>query len=86
MSTLKSSGVEALVRFYGADVLGSCRMQSEQLFLQHGTVSVFDHSFAVACLGLYLVLALGLRVDRGVVEQYIQLPRIAKDFANYLEL
>lgn len=39
-------------------------MQSEQLFLQHGTVSVFDHSFAVACLGLYLVLALGLRVDR----------------------
>ena len=29
---------------------------------------------------------LGLRVDRGVVGQYIQLPRIAKDFANYLEL
>ena len=29
---------------------------------------------------------LGLRVDRNVVEQYIQLPRVAKDFANYLEL
>ena len=29
---------------------------------------------------------LGLRVDREVVGQYIQLPRIAKDFANYLEL
>ena len=29
---------------------------------------------------------LGVRVDRNVVEQYIQLPRIAKDFANYLEL
>lgn len=29
---------------------------------------------------------LGLRVDRGVVGQYLQLPRIAKDFANYLEL
>ena len=29
---------------------------------------------------------LGLRVERGVVGQYIQLPRIAKDFANYLEL
>ena len=29
---------------------------------------------------------LGLRVDRQVVGQYIQLPRIAKDFANYLEL
>ena len=36
-----------------------------------------------------LILAyekLGLRVDRNVVEQYIQLPRIAKDFSNYLEL
>ena len=29
---------------------------------------------------------LGLRVDREVVSQYIQLPRVAKDFANYLEL
>ncbi|MCR5825586.1 MAG: ATPase, partial [Oscillospiraceae bacterium] len=30
--------------------------------------------------------ALGLRVDRSVVGEYIQLPRIAKDFANYLQL
>ena len=29
---------------------------------------------------------LELRVDREVVGQYIQLPRVAKDFANYLEL
>ena len=29
---------------------------------------------------------LDLRVDREVVGQYIQLPRVAKDFANYLEL
>ena len=29
---------------------------------------------------------LGLQVDREVIGQYIQLPRIAKDFANYLEL
>ena len=29
---------------------------------------------------------LGLRVSREVVGQYIQMPRIAKDFANYLEL
>ena len=36
-----------------------------------------------------LILAyerLGLKVDRDVVGQYIQLPAIAKDFANYLEL
>ena len=35
---------------------------------------------------IYAYEKLGLRVDRGVVGQYIQLPRIAKDFANYLEL
>ena len=29
---------------------------------------------------------LGLSVDRQVVEQYIQMPRIARDFANYLAL
>jgi len=29
---------------------------------------------------------LGLRVNRDVIGQYIQMPRIAKDFANYLEL
>ena len=36
-----------------------------------------------------LILAyeqLEIKVDRNVVEQYIQIPRIAKDFANYLEL
>ena len=35
---------------------------------------------------IYAYEKLGLRVNRDVVGQYIQLPRIAKDFANYLEL
>ena len=35
---------------------------------------------------LYAYEALNIKVDRDVVGQYIQLPRIAKDFANYLEL
>jgi hypothetical protein len=35
---------------------------------------------------LYAYEKLGLRADREVVGQYIQLPRIARDFANYLEL
>ena len=30
--------------------------------------------------------SLGLTVDRQVVEQYLQLPRVASDFANYLQL
>ncbi len=35
---------------------------------------------------LYAYEKLGLRADREVVGQYIQMPRIAKDFANYLEM
>jgi len=35
---------------------------------------------------IYAYEKLGLPVDREVVEQYIQLPRIARDFAGYLEL
>ncbi len=35
---------------------------------------------------LYAYEQLGIRADRGVVGQYIQMPRIAKDFANYLDL
>ena len=35
---------------------------------------------------LFAYEKLGLRADREVVGQYIQMPRIAKDFANYLDL
>ena len=35
---------------------------------------------------IYAYEKLGLRVNRQVVEQYIQMPRIARDFTNYLEL
>ncbi len=35
---------------------------------------------------MHVYESLGLKVDREVIGQYIQLPRIAKDFANYVEL
>ena len=35
---------------------------------------------------LHTYEALGLTADREVVGQYLQMPAIAKDFANYLEL
>ncbi len=35
---------------------------------------------------LFAYEKLGLRADRAVVSQYIQLPRVAREFANYLEL
>ena len=39
---------------YGADILYSPGMQLEKDFLQHGEVSVFAHSIAVACVCLLL--------------------------------
>ena len=56
--------IETAVDFYGGDILTSSGMQMEKLFLQHGAVTVFAHSVAVACLCLYLARLLGLRVDR----------------------
>ena len=35
---------------------------------------------------IYVYEKLGKEIDREVVQQYIQYPKIAKDFANYLEL
>lgn len=48
---------------YGRDILFSAGMQSEKQFLQHGTVSVFAHSVAVACLCLAIAEHLNLSVD-----------------------
>lgn len=51
-----------LVRRYGGDILRSGGMQSEKRFFQHGNVSVYDHSFAVAVLCVRLADALPFRV------------------------
>ena len=49
---------------YGADILASGGMQLEKGFLQHGAVTVFRHSVAVACLCLTLAAVLHLQLDR----------------------
>lgn len=58
------SRIESAVRQYGGDILRSPRMQLEKQFFQHGQVTVFAHSFAVACLCLYLVRRLHIRADQ----------------------
>lgn len=63
METAESS-IEDAVRQYGAEVLSSAGMRLEKQFFQHGNVTVYAHSFAVACLALYLARRLHLRVDQ----------------------
>ena len=48
---------------HGSDILASANMQLEKQFMQHGNVSVFDHSVAVACTCIWLSDRLRIRVD-----------------------
>lgn len=49
--------------FLGSDILSSANMQLEKEFIQHGSVTVFEHSMAVACMCLLLAGWLRLKVD-----------------------
>ena len=58
----KSYG-ENTLRQYGGDILRSHGMAQEKRFLQHGTVSVYEHSVAVALMCLQLARLLHLRTN-----------------------
>lgn len=54
---------ETLVRSLGADILDSRGMQLERGFSQHGTVSVYDHSLAVAVMCVCMARRLRVNTD-----------------------
>ena len=58
-----SSNWEAIVILHGADILLTSHMQSEKQYMQHGSISVFDHSVGVACLCLIIAAYLNIQVD-----------------------
>lgn len=55
---------ERMLRQYGGDILRSHGMAREKHFMQHGTVSVYEHSVAVALMCLQLARLLHLRTDK----------------------
>lgn len=59
----RNAQIEELMLLYGGELLNAPRLQLEKQFLQHGSVSVFEHSVNVACTCLWIALALHLRVD-----------------------
>ena len=61
----RNKEIEEIVLLYGADILSSSGMQAERLFLQHGTVSVFEHSLNVACMCVWIAMVLHLAVSYG---------------------
>ena len=59
----KLAACEAMILRYGADILESSNMQMEKMFMQHGNVSVFEHSVFVACVCLLIAGYLHIRVN-----------------------
>ena len=59
----KNKSAEKAVRLHGGDILASHGMQLERGFYQHGSVSVYDHSFAVAVMCVRLSRFLRIRTD-----------------------
>ncbi len=55
---------EKIIMDNASDILLSSRMQSEKQFIQHGTVSVYEHSLGVTCLCLMIAVKLHLKVNR----------------------
>ena len=53
----------ALLRRYGGDILSSPGMRSQRGVMQHGRVSVYRHSVAVALMCLKLARGLRLQVN-----------------------
>jgi uncharacterized protein len=53
-----------MVKYYGKEILESENMQKEKTYMQHGKITVFDHSVAVAVESLKLAHRLGLPVDQ----------------------
>lgn len=52
-----------VIKEYGEDIISSHNMQSEKKYMQHGNVSVFEHSINVACYSVYLAERFKIDVD-----------------------
>ena len=53
-----------MIKYYGKEILESENMQKEKTFIQHGSISVFDNSVAVAVKCLKIAHNLGIPVDQ----------------------
>lgn len=52
-----------LIKYYGSDILKSENMQKEKEFIQHGDVSVYEHSVSVALECLKIANYLQIPID-----------------------
>lgn len=56
--------IESTVEKYGGDILSSECMQAEKAHIQHGCTSIFEHSYNVACLSIYLAFKFHINANK----------------------
>lgn len=52
-----------IIRHYGKDILESTKMLEEKKFMQHGNVSVYEHSLKVCYLSVRIAKTFGINID-----------------------
>ena len=60
---LRKERAERIIRRYGRDILNSDGMHIEKNCLQHGQISVYEHSYMVAVLCVELAIMCRIRAD-----------------------
>lgn len=63
----KIEDYEEEVLIYGKEILEFDNVLIQKTFIQHGTVSVYEHSFTVACNCLKLADRFRIKIDRKVL-------------------
>lgn len=61
---MKTTEFHSLINGYASDILYSSGMQAEKSFIQHGTISVFEHSIHVVYLSICIASILHLSINR----------------------
>ena len=60
---MKKVNTDSVIRRYAGDILASDGMRRERGFMQHGSVSVYEHSLGVARVCVKMARRLPFRVD-----------------------
>ena len=55
--------IAKLIAVCGRDIFAAANMQQERNYVQHGTVTCYEHSVSVAYVSVWLARCMGLRVD-----------------------
>lgn len=62
-NSISLNKITKLIYENGYDIITSSNMKAEQKFLQHGTISCYEHSIFVAYMSTWITLRFNVKVD-----------------------